>query len=177
MASILTRIVNLFGLSFILSSMNRIDQPKYITYVDEIVDQFKKQTKKDYNLICVGSGGSMPHDVQDILINMNLYQRVTMDEAAKIEIIATKKLKEHINSHILIRPFLGEYPFTTPRANINISFVDSDNVPHSDGSVAMISQFKNLINYFSFDSDNIKLTKIHQEPYEDAKKRLFPNGI
>jgi len=95
--------------------------------------------RKEYGLICIGSGGRMPKDVEEISMDFNLYQRTTIEEARELMVKVREKLVDKVNAHEKIRPFLREYPFTWSGADISIAF----HKPHSDsyyldGSVAFV---------------------------------------
>lgn len=183
MGFIIKTIASLLALiAFLFFSSNAIKihekEPKYVTYVYEITNQFIKEMKREHGMICVGEGGSMPLDVEKISLSMSSFQYATIDQAAQLEILATEKLKNLVNSHLSIRPFLREYPFTTERARISVSFRDSESGSQLNGSaVGRVSQIKNQIIYYYYDASKLQHVEIHREPYEEAKKRLFPNGI
>ncbi len=130
----------------------RGDKPApYEKYVDEIISSFAKDMNKEYGLVCVGSGGRMPHDVEEITIFFDAYRHATVEEARELFVNVTEKLIDKINSHEKIRPFLREYPITSRnadnistwcRAHVYISFQKKDGSHYLDGSVASISQGK-----------------------------------
>lgn len=142
----------------------------YEVYVNEIVNTFSKEMKKEFGLICIGSGGRMPKNVKQIDVLFITYRKATVEEARVLEVKATEKLLQAINSHQKIRPFLEEYPFQANRARISIAFREPDNSCRTDGSVVYAFQVKNKIYYQAEESITEKRIMLAEEPYEEALK-------
>ena len=123
--------------------------PDYIVYVDEIVRDFVEQMAKKHKLHCYGSGGSMPKDVEEIEVLFISYQKSTIDDTRKVGVAAVQELLQRINAHEKIRPYLREYPFSTDRVGISISFKTKTDTWPLDGSVASVFLAKNKIFYRS----------------------------
>ncbi len=136
---------------------------EYLKYVKEIVDAFAKDMSKEHDLFCCGSGGSMPYDVQEIEVLFVAYRRATIEEVRKTEVDGIQKLFNRINTHEKIRPFLREYPFSTDRIRMAISFEDRNGKWYLDGTVARVSFIKNKIFY-----DAAALKKETYYPIKDA---------
>jgi hypothetical protein len=191
-----TNIVNLFIIffmgwfSFLYANQ---DDKAYLKYEDEIVKQFKKEMRKKYKLECWADGGSMPDKVRSIRVYFNFPEKANVEQARKLEVIALERLSELINSHEKIRPYLAEYPFTTERLHLMISFEDENGRNRRDGSVCMVQQARNKLIYKTAvmkkefwpgtvdarDPKNIikhpdrevwveRFEYIHEEPYEEA---------
>ena len=94
-----------------------IQPPEYLIYVNEVTRQFEKEMQKEFGLLCIGSGGSMPHDVEEIDVRFAAYRKATIEQARILVVLATQKLLKMINNHKKIRPFLREYPLKTPSAS------------------------------------------------------------
>jgi hypothetical protein len=105
-----------------LVNAKEYESPMYTQYAVEIIRSFSKQIKKEYGFKCIGSGGSMPHDVQEISVKFIVYQNATVEQARELEVKLTEKFVQIINGHEKIRPFLREYPFPASRACVSISF-------------------------------------------------------
>jgi len=184
-----------FLIFFMVNSMNAKERPVYVKYVHEIVNEYKKEMKKEYGLQCIGSGGSMPHDVAEIGVMFTIQKKVTsLEEARELEVAAIQKLLNHINNHPKIRPFLREYPFKNDRVEISISFTDKNNEQYMDGSIAYMYQVRNKIFYKTAekciakgyqithprtnevynvpDREDYKLIPYYDEPYEEALKKV-----
>lgn len=143
----------------------------YIQYVNEITRDFAKQIKKEFGFECIGSGGSMPFDVEEISIKFGAYQRATIAQARELEVKITEKLVEAVNAHQKIKPFLRENPFPFYRTRVGISFYKKNHNPYMDGSVAYVSLVNNRIYYSAENPLNPYVYKdIKDEPYEEALK-------
>ena len=167
----------------------------YEVYADEIVKNFAKEMKNEYGLLCIGSGGSMPHDVANIGVMFTIQKKMTsLEEARELEIAAIQKLLNHINNHQKIRPYLREYPFKYDRVRISISFTNENNEQYTDGSITYMYQARNKIFYKKAESciaegyqitdpdtnevytvpdkEDYKLIPYYDEPYEEALKKV-----
>ncbi len=142
----------------------------YEVYVNQIIDSFANEMEKEHGLVCKGHGGRMPHDVEDIGVSFNCYRRVSIEEARRLEVKATERFLEIINSNEKIRPFLREFPFKPNRGKVSISFRTADNLRYTDGSVAYVTQFKNTISYCADEETSPSLITLKKEPYEEALK-------
>jgi hypothetical protein len=163
---ILGTIFFLFG--FTLSSNEKNED--YEVYVNQIIQSFANEMEKTYGLVCYGHGGKMPHDVEEIKVTFNCYQHVSIEQARRLEVKATERFLEIINSNEKIRPFLREFPFKPNRGKVSISFRTADNLRYTDGSVAYVTQFKNIISYCSDEETSPSLITLKKEPYEEALK-------
>ncbi len=95
----------------------------YTQYVAEITRAFSKQIKKEFGLECIGSGGEMPFDVEQISIKFAATQRATVEQARELEVKITERFVQIINAHEKIKPFLRETPFPSSRTSVGISFL------------------------------------------------------
>ncbi len=174
-------IVNfLFSFSLILSTttifakdnMKNKNKPKenYLLYVNEIVNSFEKEMNDKYGFICIGTGGGMPYDVEEIFVKFQVYKQVNIEQARKLEIMATKRLQELVNNHKKIRPFLREYPFGTDRCQVFLSFSKNNNNYYTDGSIAYVFQARGDLHYYSTKTDYNDTKNIFSEPFEKAKE-------
>jgi hypothetical protein len=175
---------------------NETKSSEYLKFVNEITNSFAKEMEKECDgLICIGSGGSMPHDVEKIEVLFVAYRKVGIEDARKMEVYGIQKLLNKINAHEKIRPYLKEHPFKADRIGMSISFQTEDNHHIADGSVAYVSLIKNRVFYDRAemrkemtapgadcrDLNNIieippreriveRLIDLFEEPYEDAVK-------
>lgn len=157
-------------------SMNANEEKSrdYLKYVDEIVDDFVDQMEKKYELHCYGSGGSMPNDVEKINVLFAYYKNSTVNDARKMEVNAIQELLKRINSHEKIRPYLREYPFSTDRVGVTISFRTKTDGHPLDGSVALVSLVKNKIFY---DAAEIQIEEPTPLSYMNEKNEVVKEFI
>ena len=180
----MTRRVKLFLVSiltvFIIGPQLEAEEyksPAYTQYVAEITRSFSKEMKKEFGLECVGNGGCMPYDVEEISIKFVAYQRATVEQARELEVKVTERFIQAINAHEKIKPFLRESPFPSRRTRVGISFDKRNNTPYLDGSVAYVSQVNSRIYYRAENPDNPDVYKqIKDEPYEEARKIVQANS-
>jgi len=144
------------------------DAAMYIKYANEIISDFTRDMEREFGLICIGDGGRLAYDVDGLKICFNAYQRATIDQACALEIKVTERLLALINNHPKIRPYLREYPFTAPRANVSISFEKPNGQPYTDGIVVgYVFQVNGYIFYCKMDEQG-HLHDLGEEPYEAA---------
>ena len=155
------------------------ESPAYTQYVAEITRSFAKQIEKEFDVECIGSGGRMPYDVEEISVKLAVYRNATVEEARELEIKATERLIQVINAHEKIKPFLREFPFPSSRAHVTISFRNPKKtfILSSQDDVDLVFQAKNRIYYQAKDPNNPYLGKdIKDEPYEEALKIVQSNA-
>ena len=180
---------------FMVNSMHAKERPVYVKYVHEIVNQYIKEMEREHGLHCIGSGGGMSKDVEEVGVMFTIQKKVTsLEEARELEVAAIQKLLDHINNHPKIRPFLREYPFKYDRVRISISFDDENNQRYTDGSIVYMYQARNKIFYKKAkeyidkgyqitdpdtnevytvpDREATKLIDYYDEPYEEAVKKI-----
>jgi hypothetical protein len=153
------------------------EESDYTQYVDEIVNKFAKDMKRRFGLVCEGSGGSMPYDVEEIMVNFQMYHKVSIEEARKLEIEATEALVKMINDHEKIRPYLREFPFPAGRTEVQIGFVNKRGLPHTDGSVVFLFQARDRLLYRKVNKQTERLEPLYEESYEEAYNKVYPPKI
>ena len=138
--------------------------------VNEVVDALEREMKEKFGFWCTGQGGSMPYDIQEIEVDFLCHQQVTVEEARELEIRATERFVEIINSHEAIRPYLRDYPWDYRRAAIMIAFRDEYGEDYPEG-VRLILQGKDKVFYYGPKKHPKEVgVTIKDEPYEEAKK-------
>ncbi len=149
------------------------EAPLYEQYADEVTNAFLKEVYRKYGFECEATGGSMPHDVEEISVSLFANQTATVEQARELEIKLTERFAQIINAHEKIRPFLREYPFPSSRARVSISFRASKKKKEAfkDDEVFHVFQAKKQIYYQARNYENpYLLNDIKDEPYEEALK-------
>ena len=138
--------------------------------VSEVVNMFEKEMKEQFGLRCTGQGGSMPYDIQKIGVDFILHQQTTIEEARELEIRATERFVEIVNTHEAIRPYLRDYPWNHNRARVMIAFRDNNGDDYLEG-VRLILQARETVFYFGPKKtpNEVGIT-IKEEPYAEAKQ-------
>jgi hypothetical protein len=152
-------------------------QASYTPYVNEIVRTFAKEMKKELALQCIGDGGSMPYDVEEITVLFVSFQKVTVDKARELEIAAIEKLTNIINKNEKIRPYLREYPFPKNRADVRITFLTEKGEYFDKNFVTFVFQTKNQIFYETRNLQEDKFVLLHKESLEEAIKIVERKSI
>ncbi len=153
------------------------DSPIYTQYVAEVTSAFIKEMYKEYGFECGASGGAMPYDVEEILVQLVAYRSATIDQARELEVNATERFAQIINAHEKLRPFLREYPFPASRACVTISFREKGKRFSAYSEVEFICHAKNKLYYLAHDPDHPYVGKdIKNEPYEEARAIVQANA-
>ena len=137
--------------------------------VNEVVDALEKEMKEKFGLRCIGQGGSMPYDIQEIGARFLCHQQVEIEEARELEVCAIERFVEIINSHEAIRPYLRDYPWDYRRARVMISFYREDGEDYPEG-IRLILQGKDQLFYYGPKKSPNDIDHLKEEPYEEAKK-------
>ncbi len=181
----MARCISFFSLFLLMISMGfkvnakDDDSPAYVRYVDEVTCAFLNEMYKEYGFECGASGGSMPHDVQEISVKLIAYQSATVEEAREWVIKATERFAQIINAHEKIRPFLREYPFPSSRADVAISFRNPKKSfsLSTKNNVAYVLQARNKIYYQAENPNNPYMYRdIKDESYAEALKIVQSNA-
>jgi hypothetical protein len=172
-------IVNLFYFIIFMScfQMNAEEDSKYIKYVHEIVNKFAKEMKQRFGLACIGSGGSMPTDVEIITVCFQIRRHVSIEEARRLEVEATEALVKMVNAHEKIRPYLRHFPFPVEDTEIPISFINERGESYTDNSVASIFQIRNRLFYRKQRKEVRYPEDLYEESYEEAYNKVYPSQI
>jgi hypothetical protein len=162
---------------------------------------FAAETCKEYNLHYIGYGGAMNDGIKELDVSFITYNKMTIDEARKIEVLSTEKLLRMFNNNIKIRPYLKSYPFNVNNVQISISARTLKDTRPLDGSVAFIFTARNRVFYrqaelvkrksiprISMDGKPLpsymtearetvdeELVPLYEEPYEEALKIVREN--
>lgn len=143
----------------------------YEVYVDEIIYDFSKDVSQKYQLRCMGSGGSMPHDVVRIRILFYKNQDFeSIEEARKTLIELVDLLTQKVHQHKKIQPFLHERPFPISGSGISISIENKErNNNQPTDKLVFVFQASGKLHYRTYDGRNL-VNKL-EETYEEAVKK------
>ncbi len=149
------------------------DKMDYVQYAKNIMNPFIERCEKEYHLDCIGTGGRFGKNVAGIDISFIAYRKGTMEEARTLEVKMIEQLRDELNAHEKIRPFLAEYPFKSKEINISVAFRKPDNSCYSDGSVVLVFQACDKLLYSAEDPKTGKLVDLLEESYEEALKKVL----
>ena len=137
--------------------------------VNDIVTIFEKEMKDQFGLMCTSLGGGMAYDVDEIGIGFLLNQQTSIEEARELEIRATERFVELINTNESIKPYLRDPPWNQNRARVRITFYNEYGEDYPEG-VRLILQAHETVFYFGPKKTpkEVGIT-IKEEPYAEAK--------
>jgi len=139
----------------------------HVSAAHEVMQAFAKEMEKEFDLVCIGSGGRMPLQIEEIQVSFAAYRKGEIPEARSLEILGTERLVEIINNSERIRPYLKKHPIDHAHAFVSISFRQK-NETRFDG-VALVFQANDQIYYCSKDPNRDLLV----EPYEKARNEIL----
>jgi hypothetical protein len=142
--------------------------------VAEVIYALKKEMKEQFGLICIGTGGGMPYDIEEIGVDFVLHQQTSIEEARELEIRATERFVEIINAHEAIRPYLRDYPWDHNRADVMIAFDQVDGKDFPEG-VRLVLQARNQLIYYGPKRFPNDIAHLKEESYDEAKKIVENN--
>lgn len=142
----------------------------YEKYVNEIINEYVKEVEKKYSIKCIGSGGSMPYDVESI--DVRFYKEKpfsSIGEARKLELELLELLTMKVNCHKKIKSFLREYPFPISRSRIGITVYTEEEINGKPtDKIVFLFQTNNKLFYQGY--DGLRLYDLYKETYEEALK-------
>ena len=136
--------------------------------VNDIVNSFEKEMKDQFGLMCTGLGGGMHYEIEKIGIDFLLHQQTSVEEARELEIRATERFVDLINTNESIKPYLMDYPWDQNRADVMIAFRDEYGEDYPEG-VTLILQAKNQLIYYGPEKFPNDIDHLKEEPYAEAK--------
>ncbi|NGX49084.1 MAG: hypothetical protein K940chlam5_00680 [Candidatus Anoxychlamydiales bacterium] len=138
-------------------------EPKYVHLADEIIKVTSEELREKKNLILIGTGGSLMHEVKKISMSYLYPGSFNIAETRDLVIFASQLFLKNININEEIKPYLIHDPFQINDIKI---FISTQNEKSPIRAVTLSSE--KLIFYIS-DKEEV-LKKIHEETYEEALK-------
>ncbi len=166
------RAILLVVLLFALWGCHRKEQPEYIVLVDKMMVEFSNEMLQEEKFYLTRYGGGLRHDIEMVCLGYRTKRRATVEEARELFIKYSQKLLQRINEDEKMRPFLNQYPFTANDIEFGLSFVQKNNRPFTDGSVAYVSVVRGNIYYYRYDGGKRDFVEILKEPYQDALQHV-----
>lgn len=141
---------------------------KYVPYVKKVTSEFIKEVKNESDLICSGTGGGMPYNVESIFVSFISLEPASINKARELELFCINKLLRIVNNSKKLRPYLSDYPFTYKNIDISIVFLDQSGDYHQDGEVSHVFRAKNKVFYYKKDPKTRKQVSSFEETFEEA---------
>ena len=148
----------------------------YIDIIDKITERKASQICREEKLKVVATGGAMMDSITRFTICFASYgKELDLAEARRLYVKCMEGLRNEINSHEELKPFLNPNPF--PVDGMDIGFMIFDKQGHfmrfgcaflGKGGISAISQHYGTIFYDSYNPRTEKLESFYEEPYEVA---------
>jgi len=169
-----------FNLSLVLLIISLAFGCNSITYklsddekiVNQITQETAKKLKEKKNLVLIGTGGQMMHEIEMLAMSFNYYHEVNLETARELLVESVEEYLSDINSNQKIKPYLHEHPFTAKNVEIAIFFrnQDASNVSAEKINIAAANQGK--VVYYIDCSEKHTIKAIYRETYEEAKRAI-----
>ncbi len=181
MKSILTWI---FCVCALLSSCNFIDISKknqasyvhdedYERIASRLERKFIQKMKTEKELQCIGIGGKMMNDIQEMGISFQYFHVVDLSEARLLLVHTATEYLNEINNSRELRPYLHNYPFTYKNIAIRIFIRKPDNTDVSLDEISYMSCIDGLLTYdLPYKKGSRVDRTLHKETYEEALKTI-----
>lgn len=148
----------------------------YIDVIDKITERKASQICREEKLKVMATGGAMMDSITRVTIRFASYRKeLDLAEARRLYVRCMEELRNEINSHEELIPFLNPYPF--PVSGMDIGFMIFDKQGNymqfgcaylGKGGVSAISQHNGMIFYGSYNPKTEKLEPFYEESYEVA---------
>ncbi len=142
---------------------------------NQITQETAKKLKEKKNLILIGTGGQMMHEIEMLAMSFNYYQEVNLEQARELLICAINEYLSDINNNQDVRHYLHEYPFTSKNVEIRIFIYGPDRKKLPSDKIGYISSIDGVLEYYTRADDDHPVCK---ETYAEALSEIaFSQGV
>lgn len=142
----------------------------YEKMADKITAKTAKKLEKERELILIGTGGGMMHNIRMMAMSFVYKHEIDVDEGRTLLIAALGEYIEAVNTNEEIRPYLANYPFDPKNIEIRIFIHNPDNSNVEEGKISVISAINGILKYDADEGYGYK--RIHRETYEEALEKI-----
>lgn len=135
---------------------------------DKVVSQVEICQKKKNNLDLIGSGGSIPENIEGFNLHFNVCKNVDVSQAREIAISVVEDLLSRVNSNREILQYLQPCPFTENQTDLIIAFYQPNGQRALPPNVASVYVINGKMLYTQYEEDNIKKIPPSGETYAEA---------
>jgi len=128
--------------------------------IDAILAAYQREMFKDYRFEFDRVGGKILDGVEEVVVRLICFQPTNLEKARELQIIATERLLNLINSNEKLRPYIKDYPLTLNNLKVSVLFRKKNYFPYFNGSMERASQEGDQICYY-------------QEIPEDKNSKVF----
>jgi len=164
----LSLVLLIISLAFGCNSMTcKLSEDEKI--VNQITQETAKKLKEKKNLILIGTGGQMMHEIEMLAMSFNYYHEVNLEQARELLIYAINEYISDINNNQDVRPYLHEYPFTSKNAEIRIFIYGPDRNKLPSDKIGYISSIDGVLEYYTGADDDHPICR---ETYTEALSEI-----
>lgn len=152
------------------SLFNQKTSVDYEEIADKITANTAWKLEKEKNLLLIGTGGGMMHDIQAMHMSFQLFHEVSLEEARELVVYAMREYLSNINNSEEVRPYLHNYPFTEKNIEIMILIYGPDKRELPPEKIYCITSHNGILKYYNrLDRDH----PICKETYEEAVQKTY----
>jgi len=137
--------------------------------VNQITQETAKKLRENKNLVLIGTGGQMMHEIEMLAMSFNYYHEVNLEQARELIVYAINKYLSDINNNQEIRPYLHEYPFTSKNVEIMIFVYGPDRLELPPEKIYCITSRNGILRYYTRSDRDHPICK---ETYDEAKRAI-----
>ena len=139
--------------------------------VDEATHKTVELLCRKYNLVPIGTGGSMMYDIKNLFISFNCYRTLSIDQARGLIVICVREYLTQINKNTEIRTFLYNYPFSPENIEVSIYFYQPNGNEILNGQLCAVTTINGRIDYKTIRSE-YQYELLKEETFEEALQIL-----
>ncbi len=134
----------------------------------KITNQVAKKLKKDQQLQCIGTGGTMMHEIEALSMSFIYYKEVDVKKARALLVTAVKEYLAAINTSEEIRPYLKNYPFTVKNVKVTISTLHPDGSTTDAGKILLFASNRDNLEFYLQEPETFRHPPFYAETYEKS---------
>lgn len=134
------------------------------------INPYITQLEKTTDLKLVGSGGSMPSDIKNIFLDLEISRDFDIPQARNLYVTVVENLLTHINACRPVRPLLHDFPFTCRNIRLIIGSTEKVTKANPGKKICFMLMGSGNIYYSVYDLGKDDYVEVFEEPYEKALK-------
>ena len=142
---------------------------------NKITLQTTQELEKKYNLIPVGTGGSMMDNIKMMALSFRYFGEINIDTSRELIVKAIEHYLKNINANTEIKTYLNNYPFTPGNIELRLFLTRPNYQDFPPEQLDCITAWDGNIEYKTHNK-NKKITSLHNETYEEAVVILKNQG-
>lgn len=149
--------------------------------IDAIFSAYLKRMLKECDLECERIGGKLTDGVEEVVARLIYFHPTRIDKARELQVVATEKLLDAINSSEQLRPYIKDYPISLDKLKVVVLFRKPNYFSYYDGTLNSVCREGDKVTYLvtpQYDKDprgqNISKDPpvFATESYQDCVKRI-----